>query len=109
MALEQENMTPNFSMILEVAGYVFSIIFLMECIFKIFAFGDTYFKNSWNQFDFVVVSSSVFDFGIKLLDKLEADLSAVSSLTKLARVFRILRVTRILKLADKDPGLQAIL
>jgi hypothetical protein len=51
------------------------------------------------------VSSSVFDFVIKLLDNLEADLSVLSSLTKLARVFRILRVTRILKLADKDPGL----
>jgi hypothetical protein len=92
-------------MLLEVSGSVFSIIFLTECIFKLFAYGDTYFKNSWNQFDFVVVSSSVFDFLIKLLDSLEADLSVLSSLTKLARVFRILRVTRILKLADKDPGL----
>jgi len=92
-------------MLLEVSGYAFSVIFLTECIFKLFAYGDTYFKNSWNRFDFVVVSSSVFDFLIKLLDSLEADLSVLSSLTKLARVFRILRVTRILKLADKDPGL----
>lgn len=109
MALNQENLTPGVIFALDVSGNIFSVIFLTECIFKLFAFGDTYFKNSWNQFDFVVVSSSVFDFIIKLLDSLEADLSALSALTKLARVFRILRVTRILKLADKDPGLQAIM
>jgi hypothetical protein len=57
----------------------------------------------------VVVSSSIFDLLITFLDNIDADLSTLSSLTQLARIARILRVTRILKLAGKDPGLQAIL
>lgn len=78
-------------------------------ILKLIAFGDTYFKNAWNRFDFVVVMSSVFDVVIKLLENIEADLAILSSLTQLARVARIMRVTRILKLAGKNPGLLAIL
>jgi hypothetical protein len=78
-------------------------------VLKLIAFGDTYFKNSWNRFDFVVVMSSVFDVVIKLLENIEANLAILSSLTQLARVARIMRVTRILKLAGKNPGLLAIL
>lgn len=76
---------------------------------KIVAYGDTYFLNAWNKFDFIVVASSIFDILIKMLERIEADLSWLSALTQLARVARIMRVTRILKLAGKYPGLQAIM
>jgi len=109
MALNAENMSPFKIALLDFAGHVFTVIFLGECILKLIAYRKTYFKNSWNQFDFVVVSSSIFDIFMQLLENIEADLSALSSLTQLARVARIMRVTRILKLAGKDPGLQAIL
>ena len=48
MAANQENLTPEVIYFLEFSGYIFSTIFLMECVFKLFAYGDTYFKNSWN-------------------------------------------------------------
>lgn len=41
---------------------VFSIIFIIEAILKIIAFGNTYFDANWNRFDFFVVSASIFDF-----------------------------------------------
>jgi len=96
-------------MFLEISGWFFTSVFLVECIFKLIAYGKTYFNNSWNKFDFVVVSSSIFDLIITFLDTIDVDLSTLSSLTQLARIARILRVTRILKLAGKDEGLQAIL
>ena len=94
---------------LDISGNIFTLIFFCECILKLIAYGKTYFNNSWNKFDFVVVGSSLFDLLITFLDTIDADLSTLSSLTQLARIARILRVTRILKLAGKDPGLQAIL
>ena len=109
MSLNQENLSPSFILFLTLTGWIFTAIFLMECILKLTAYGETYFNNSWNQFDFVVVISSIFDLIISFLDTIEVDLSSLSSLTQLARIARILRVTRILKLAGKDPGLQAIL
>jgi hypothetical protein len=105
MSLVQENLTPSMTLFLEVSGWFFTAIFLVECVLKLTAYGKTYFNNSWNKFDFVVVSSSIFDLIITFLDTIDADLSTLSSLTQLARIARILRVTRILKLAGKDPGL----
>jgi len=109
MSLVQENLTPTMTAFLVVSGWFFTAIFFVECLLKLTAYGKTYFNNSWNKFDFIVVSSSIFDLIITFLDTIAVDLSTLSSLTQLARIARILRVTRILKLAGKDPGLQAIL
>ena len=81
MAVESENMTVTFSNFLDFTGNIFSIIFFIEMVLKLIAYGDTYFKNSWNKFDFVVVFSSLFDVVIKLLENIEADLAILSSLT----------------------------
>jgi len=81
MAVETENMTVSFSAFLDFTGNIFSFIFFVEMVLKLIAYGDTYFKNSWNRFDFVVVTSSIFDVIIKLLENIEADLAILSSLT----------------------------
>ena len=52
---------------LEASNYVFTIVFIIEAILKLIAYGTTYFKTGWNRFDFFVVSASIFDF---ILDKL---------------------------------------
>lgn len=96
-------------MMLEITGYLFTLVFFIEATLKLIAYQKTYFKNSWNKFDFMVVSFSLFDLVIKMMQNLETDLSILSSLSQLARVARIMRVTRILKLAGKKEGLQAIL
>ena len=81
MAVETENMTISFTTFLDFCGNIFSFIFFVEMVLKLIAYGDTYFKNSWNRFDFIVVSSSIFDVIIKLLQNIEADLAILSSLT----------------------------
>lgn len=105
MALQHEGAVPSFVWFLNFTGYIFTFIFIIEAILKFIAYGDTYFLNSWNKFDFVVVTSSIFDILINLLRNIDADLSWLSTFAQLARVARIMRVTRILKLAGKDPGL----
>jgi hypothetical protein len=41
---------------------------LIEAILKGIAFGTTYFNNAWNKFDFFVVSASIFDFLLEILE-----------------------------------------
>lgn len=81
MALESENMTETEHIWLTSSGYIFTLLFIMEALMKIVAYGDTYFLNSWNKFDFIVVTSSIFDILIKMLERIETDLSWLSALT----------------------------
>lgn len=81
MALESENMTETEQIWLQSSGYIFTVLFIMEALMKIVAYGDTYFLNAWNKFDFIVVASSIFDILIKMLERIEADLSWLSALT----------------------------
>jgi hypothetical protein len=94
---------------LDNSNTVFSIIFIIEAILKIIAFGDTYFVANWNKFDFFVVSASLFDFVIEFgwID-MEGG-QGLLILPKIARILRVLRVTRILRLAGKAKSLQSIL
>jgi hypothetical protein len=52
---------------MDITGYVMSVIFLLECILKIIAFGfivhkNAYLRSSWNWLDFFVVLVSLLDF-----------------------------------------------
>mmetsp|Transcript_20712 Transcript_20712/g.31742 ORF Transcript_20712/g.31742 Transcript_20712/m.31742 type:complete len:83 (-) Transcript_20712:1422-1670(-) len=50
------------------SNIIFSIIFIIEAILKLIAFGDSYFENAWNKFDFFVVISSIFDLLLDMMD-----------------------------------------
>lgn len=43
---------------------VFTIIFTVEAVLKLCAFGKFYFSNGWNNFDLVIVVASWLDFGL---------------------------------------------
>jgi uncharacterized hydantoinase/oxoprolinase family protein len=115
MALLHENQTKQFSFFMEFTNYVFTLIFLVEAILKLIAFGKSYFNNSWNKFDFFVVVSSIFDVLLKLAQSIFTNEGAggagsfLEAAPQIARVMRVLRVTRVIRLASKAPGLQAIL
>ena len=93
--------------IISVTNYIFTVVFLIEAVFKAIAFGSTYFNNSWNKFDFFVVSASLFDVALEFMNFEAGGFLSVGP--KIARVMRVLRVTRILRLAGKAESLQAIL
>lgn len=51
----------EFGYFLDFTNYIFSAIFGVEALLKLIAYGNTYFNNGWNKFDFFVVVASVFD------------------------------------------------
>ena len=54
--------------ILSFSNAIFTFIFITEAVLKLIAFGWSYFDNSWNNFDFFVVVSSVFDLLLGMMD-----------------------------------------
>jgi hypothetical protein len=67
MALQYEGARVELVNSLEFLNYIFSAIFFVEAFLKIIAYGDTYFEDSWNKFDFFVVISSILDILIFIL------------------------------------------
>jgi hypothetical protein len=92
---------------LDYANYVFTAIFFFESVFKLIAFGKSYFSNGWNKFDFFVVIASLLDIAMSQLDA--ASLKFLRVGPQLARVLRVLRVSRLFRLLNKYKGLQALL
>lgn len=99
-----EGMSEGMAWFLDFTNVIFSMVFFVEAVLKLIAFGKSYFEDSWNKFDFFVVCSSAIDFIMSALDS--SALATVKVLPQLARVMRVLRVTRLLKFAE---GLQAII
>ena len=87
--------------ITEYANFVFSIVFLLEAIFKLIAYGKRYFNDYWNVFDFVIVLGSL----IFIVLKYGFRISLLSSATQ---VLRALRIGRIFKLFRNLKSLQII-
>jgi hypothetical protein len=93
--------------LLTFSNTIFTIIFILEAVLKLIAYGDTYFKNSWNQFDFFVVVSSIVDILMDLIGS--TALGGLSAAPSIGRVLRVLRVLRVVRLAGKAKNLQAII
>ena len=70
--------------------YVFGLLFLAECIFKLLGVGPKqYFSLAWNKFDFLLVCFSIFG---KIFD-----------VGQLGSLLRIVRVARIFRLVKSNP------
>jgi hypothetical protein len=108
MALIFEGASQEWLAFLDLTNYIFSSIFLVEAILKLFVYRSAYFGTAWNKFDFFVVISSLFDIGMKFLPE-GGDSQLLQVIPQLARVFRVLRVSRVLRLAGKAKELQALL
>jgi len=107
MAANFEGSSASYNKVLEILNYVFTIIFIAEATLKLIAFGRSYFKSSWNNFDFIVVCFSIFDIVLGLMDSKSLAFLRVGP--QLARVMRVLRVSRVFRLMNKFKGLQALI
>jgi hypothetical protein len=95
--------------ILKISNYVFSLVFLMEALIKLFALGfKSYFHNPWNKFDFFVVFSSIVDIIVNQIGS-DFSTSSFSLFPQIIRVLRIFRITRILKLIKQVQGLKRLI
>lgn len=82
-------------------NFILALIFTVEAILKIAAFGEMYFFDPWNKFDFSIVVGTAA--GIILEEATGASMGAVAMVV---RTFRICRVVRLIRNAK---GLQQIL
>ncbi|RHZ38551.1 hypothetical protein DYB31_009529 [Aphanomyces astaci] len=72
---------------------VFSVIFTIEAVAKLGAFGRVYFDDSWNRFDFVIVVFTIVSFILQAVD------INLGSAATVIRVFRVGRALRLIKKA----------
>ena len=107
MAIQYENMSLSFSYTINLLGYFFNAIYIIEAILKMIAFGSSYFRYGWNRFDIFVVACAIFDIILNNINS--SALDKVSFAPSIAKVMRVLRVTRVIKLANKAQGLKAII
>ena len=80
---------------LELSNYVFSGVFLIEMIFKLWGLGPTkYSQDAFNLFDGVIVTFSVIELGIGFYAKANG-IDASSTGLGALRTFRLLRVFKL--------------
>jgi hypothetical protein len=79
----------------ELLNYIFTGIYALEAIIRIVGYGPLkYFAESWNIFDFIIVTGSI----ISMVAFINSDSSLKGAIT-IARSFRILRIARLIKRA----------
>lgn len=107
MGMTYEGEPETYTNALLYINYIFTAVFIIEAIMKLIAFGTTYFKSSWNVFDFIIVLGSIVDILLSNMDANQLTFLRVGP--QIVRVLRILRVSRLLRLINKYPGLQALI
>ncbi|KAL0984067.1 hypothetical protein UPYG_G00136640 [Umbra pygmaea] len=106
MAMEHYQQPKELDEALKICNYIFTVIFVMESVFKLVAFGfRRFFKDRWNQLDLAIVLLSIM--GITL-EEIEVNASLPINPT-IIRIMRVLRIARVLKLLKMAVGMRALL
>ena len=107
MAMGFENAPPAYDQTLTMLNYIFTGIFIAECIIKLIGLGIIgYFHSGWNKFDFFVVIASILDIIIANIDGIDA---AFLKSFQIIRVLRVMRITRALRLVRSLKGLEKLI
>ncbi|XP_032546771.1 sodium channel protein type 5 subunit alpha-like [Chiroxiphia lanceolata] len=97
-----ENNQEGTKELLNKIDYFFVALFTVECVMKLLALRQHYFKSGWNLFDLIVVVLSIVSIGVS-----EAFKSFLSP--TLLRTIRLMRIGRILRLVRRVRGIQTLL
>lgn len=86
--------------ILDIANLTFVIIFTVEMVLKITAYGFRYYWHvNWNKFDCIIVVMSLFALNQTSLQNLNFNVTAL----------RIIRASRLLRMVKTSQGLRSLL
>ncbi|XP_029382890.1 voltage-dependent T-type calcium channel subunit alpha-1G [Echeneis naucrates] len=106
MSMEHYQQPKELDEALKICNYVFTLIFVLESVLKLVAFGfRRFFKDKWNQLDLAIVLLSIM--GITL-EEIEVNASLPINPT-IIRIMRVLRIARVLKLLKMAVGMRALL
>ncbi|XP_059352397.1 voltage-dependent T-type calcium channel subunit alpha-1G-like isoform X2 [Daphnia carinata] len=92
---------------LSMSNYVFTFVFAIEMMLKVFAVGmfyghNAYFTSGWNIMDGLLVTVSIVDILMSILS------SGSPRIFGILRVFRLLRSLRPLRVINRAPGLKLV-
>ncbi|XP_052550959.1 sodium channel protein type 5 subunit alpha-like [Tympanuchus pallidicinctus] len=105
MALEHNNMTHNFKLMLNVGNSIFTGIFTAEMVLKIIALDPYYyFQQPWNIFDSIIVTLSLIELSLPRYGS-KKERRKGGTLT----VLRSFRLLRVFKLAKSWPTLNTLI
>ncbi|XP_037610915.1 voltage-dependent T-type calcium channel subunit alpha-1G isoform X4 [Sebastes umbrosus] len=105
MSMEHDQQSKELEKALKICNYVFTIIFVLESIFKLVAFGfRRFFKDKWNQLDLAIVLLSIMGITLE-----EIDGNSLPINPTIIRIMRVLRIARVLKLLKMAVGMRALL
>ncbi|XP_033039387.1 voltage-dependent T-type calcium channel subunit alpha-1G isoform X10 [Trachypithecus francoisi] len=106
MAMEHYQQPQILDEALKICNYIFTVIFVLESVLKLVAFGfRRFFQDRWNQLDLAIVLLSIM--GITL-EEIEVNASLPINPT-IIRIMRVLRIARVLKLLKMAVGMRALL
>ncbi|XP_006873912.1 PREDICTED: voltage-dependent T-type calcium channel subunit alpha-1H [Chrysochloris asiatica] len=106
MSMEHYDQPKALDEALKYCNYVFTIVFVVEAVLKLVAFGfRRFFKDRWNQLDVAIVLLSIM--GITL-EEIEMN-AALPINPTIIRIMRVLRIARVLKLLKMAVGMRALL
>lgn len=95
MCIDYSDASKTYKKVLDQINNVFLYVFTLECILKLTAYGPRfYFFVKWNQFDFLIVISSLLTISQKFASLLSFNLTVL-------RIIRVARLLRMIK-ASKD-------
>lgn len=105
LGLTWYNEPDGLSDIMDICSTIFNIIYTIEAIIKIVAFGWAYFADGWNNFDFTIVLVAWFG-QISVAAGEEAGSGSGSS--NVATVVTIFRIMRVFKIVRKNKSLNVL-
>ncbi|XP_030255166.1 voltage-dependent T-type calcium channel subunit alpha-1G isoform X5 [Sparus aurata] len=105
MSMEHYQQPEELTEALKICNYVFTLIFVLESVFKLVAFGfRRFFKDKWNQLDLVIVLLSIMGITLEKIEEASLPINPT-----IIRIMRVLRIARVLKLLKMAVGMRALL
>ncbi|KAG3258868.1 calcium voltage-gated channel subunit alpha1 H, transcript variant X1 [Ictidomys tridecemlineatus] len=106
MSMEHYDQPKSLDEALKYCNYVFTIVFVIEAVLKLVAFGfRRFFKDRWNQLDLAIVLLSIMGIALE-----EIEMNAALPINPtIIRIMRVLRIARVLKLLKMATGMRALL
>eukprot|EP00055_Hartaetosiga_balthica_P010685 m.46411 g.46411 ORF g.46411 m.46411 type:complete len:1783 (-) comp7266_c0_seq1:384-5732(-) len=100
LMLASNKMSPEFEARLNLLNLIFTIVFSLEAVLKLFALNpSSYFEDNWNFFDFVIVVGSLADIALTAQNNAGVNVGFL----------RLFRVARLVKLVNRGDGMKRLL
>ena len=93
MSIKHVGLDEEKVLVFQICNSIFTVIFFLEMVIRLLAYGKNYFRDHWYLFDFIIVISS----SVLLIVSLVYGSDSLNSVVISARLLRIGRLLRLLR------------